>query len=115
MDSCKVNFIDEKKVESIRKKSLPDATIKLISETFKILGDPTRVKIVFALSQEELCVCDIANLLGATKSAISHQLRILRNMRIVTYRKNGKMVYYTLDDNHMKNLFDEGLVHVQEL
>nr|WP_297212912.1 metalloregulator ArsR/SmtB family transcription factor [Thermodesulfovibrio sp.] len=83
-----------------------EATIQRIAETFKVLGDLTRTKIIFALSQEELCVCDIANLLGTTKSAISHQLRILRNMRLVKYKKEGKMVFYSLDDEHIKNLFN---------
>lgn len=114
IDKCKIDFVDRDKVKSVKRKMKPDETIKLISETFKVLGDPTRVKIVFALSQEELCVCDIVNLLAATKSAVSHQLRVLRNMRIVKYRKSGKMVYYSLDDEHIKNLFDEGLRHVEE-
>ncbi len=114
IDTCKINFVDKEKVDSVKRKMKSGETIKLISETFKVLGDPTRIKIVFALSQEELCVCDIVNLLTATKSAISHQLRVLRNMRIVKYRKSGKMVYYSLDDDHIKNLFDEGLRHVEE-
>lgn len=114
-DICETTCIDRKKVASARKKMKSEKTIHLLSETFKMLGDPTRVKIIFGLSQEELCVCDIANLLGTTKSTVSHQLRILRNMRLVKYRKDGKMVYYSLDDEHIKNLFDEGLRHVQEL
>jgi len=85
-----------------------------LAETFKVLGDTTRSKIIFALSLEELCVCDIANLLGATKSAVSHQLRILRNMKLVKYRKDGKLAFYSLDDEHIRNLFDEGLRHVEE-
>jgi len=114
-DICEITYIDRKKVASVRKKMKSEDTIHLLSETFKVLGDPTRVKIIFALSQEELCGCDIANLLGATKSTVSHQLRVLRNMRLVKYRKDGKMVYYSLDDEHIKNLFDEGLRHVEEL
>ncbi|HDK82399.1 MAG TPA: ArsR family transcriptional regulator, partial [Nitrospirae bacterium] len=99
-DTCEITYVDRKKVASVRKKIKPEYKIQLLSDTFKVLGDPTRVKIVFALSQEELCVCDIAKLLGTTKSAVSHQLRVLRNMRLVRYRKNGKMVYYSLDDEH---------------
>lgn len=111
---CEITYIDRKKVSSVKKKMEPEATMQRIAETFKVLGDPTRTKIIFALSQEELCVCDIANLLGATKSAVSHQLRILRNMRLVKYRKEGKMVFYSLDDEHIKNLFNECLRHVEE-
>lgn len=112
---CEITYIDKKKVSSVKKKMKPEKTIQQLAETFKVLGDPTRTKIIFALSQEELCVCDIANLLGTTKSAVSHQLRILRNMKLVKYRKDGKIVFYSLDDEHIKNLFDEGLRHVEEI
>ncbi|MBF0120711.1 MAG: winged helix-turn-helix transcriptional regulator [Desulfobacterales bacterium] len=85
-----------------------------LAEIFKILGEPTRVKILHALSKEELCVCDIASLLNSKQSAISHQLRLLRAAKIVKFRKEGKMVYYSLDDEHIANLFDEGIRHVEE-
>jgi DNA-binding transcriptional ArsR family regulator len=85
-----------------------------LAETFKALGDTTRIKILYALSIEELCVCDLTSLLSASQSAVSHQLRILRNMRLVKYRKQGRSVYYSLDDNHIKTLFAEGLKHVEE-
>jgi DNA-binding transcriptional ArsR family regulator len=111
---CEINFIDINKVAKVKEKMLSDEIIRKISETFKVLGDPTRAKIIFALSLEELCVCDIANLLNTTKSAVSHQLRVLRNLRLVKYRKEGKIVYYSLDDEHIKNLFHEGLRHIQE-
>ena len=91
-----------------------ETTIERLSETFKALSDKTRVKLLFALSIQELCVCEIADLLETTKSAISHQLRILRNMRLVKYRKDGKMAFYSLDDKHITNLFAEGLKHVEE-
>jgi len=112
---CEITYIDKKKVSSVKKKMKPETTMQRLAETFKVLGDPTRTKIIFALSQEELCVCDIAHLLGTTKSAVSHQLRVLRNMKLVKYRKDGKMVFYSLDDEHIKNLFDEGLRHVEEM
>jgi len=114
-DTCEINYVNQEKVESVKEKMKTDRTIQRLSETFKALGDPTRVKIIFALSHEELCVCDIANLLGATSSAVSHQLRVLRNMRLVRYRRDGKMAYYSLDDDHIGNLFDEGLRHVAEM
>lgn len=112
---CEITYIDKKKVSSVKKKMKPEITMQRLAETFKVLGDATRTKIIFALSQEELCVCDIANLLGTTKSAVSHQLRVLRNMKLVKYRKDGKMAFYSLDDEHIKNLFDEGIRHVMEM
>ena len=84
-----------------------------LSELFKSLGDQTRLKILFALSKNEMCVCDIAALLDMTQSAISHQLRVLRNVRLVRYHKVGKIVYYTLDDNHVNEIFKQGLDHVE--
>ena len=93
----------------------PAEAVTTLAETFKILGDPTRIKIAFALSKEELCVCDIANLLGVSQSAVSHSLRTLRQMKLVRFRKEGKIAYYTLDDDHIANLLDEGFRHVEEL
>jgi len=83
-----------------------------MAATFKVLGDPTRIRILDALSREELCVCDLALLLGTSSSAISHQLRVLRDARLVKYRKEGKMAFYSLDDNHVLTLFEQGLEHV---
>lgn len=114
-DTCEITFVNRKRVAQVKKALKPDSTINQLSETFKALGDTTRLKIIHALSQTELCVCDIAALFGLTESAVSHQLRILRNMRLVKYRRDGKMAYYTLDDEHIKNLFDEGLRHVEEI
>ena len=113
-DICRVTFIDEKKVASVKKRLKGEETMQRLSETFKVLGDATRIKIIYSLSLEELCVCDIANLLGASKSAVSHQLRILRNMRLVKYRRDGKKAFYSLDDSHINNLFIEGLKYVEE-
>lgn len=110
---CDIAWIDKQKISNVKKKMESVATIERLSETFKVLGDKTRVKILFALLIQELCVCEIAELLETTKSAISHQLRILRNTRLVKYRKDGKMAFYSLDDNHITNLFAEGLKHVE--
>ena len=110
---CDITWIDKQKISNVKKKMESVATIERLSETFKVLGDKTRVKILFALLIQELCVCEIAELLETTKSAISHQLRILRNTRLVKYRKDGKMAFYSLDDNHITNLFAEGLKHVE--
>lgn len=114
-DACEILFIDEGKVENVRKAMKAAETISLLAETFKILGDPTRIKIAFALSKEELCVCDIANLLGVSQSAVSHSLRTLRQMKLVKFRREGKIAYYSLDDDHISNLLDEGFRHVEEL
>lgn len=114
-DACEIQFVDEGKVENVRKAMKSVEAIGLLAETFRILGDPTRIKIAFALSKEELCVCDIANLLGVSQSAVSHSLRTLRQMKLVRFRKEGKIAYYTLDDEHIANLFDEGFRHVEEL
>ena len=111
---CEITWIDKQKISNVKKKMESVATIERLSETFKVLGDKTRVKILFALLIQELCVCEIAELLETTKSAISHQLRILRNTRLVKYRKEGKMVFYSLGDNHIINLFAEELEHVKE-
>jgi DNA-binding transcriptional ArsR family regulator len=91
-----------------------ERTIAELAEIFKVLSEPTRVRILQALSEEELCVCDIAAVVETTSSAISHQLRILRSARLVKSRKDGKMVYYSLDDEHVRNLFEEGIRHLKE-
>lgn len=90
----------------------PDVILHL-SETFKTLGDPTRIKILHALSKHELCVCDIAAVLHMRQSAISHQLRILRSAKLVKYRKEGKSVWYSLDDDHVLLLMNQGLEHIK--
>lgn len=113
-DVCEVKTVDTKKVRSVKKAMLNDQEANSLSETFGVLADPTRTKIIYALSNEELCVCDIAAVLGMSVSAVSHQLRILRNMRLVKFRKESKMVYYSLDDDHITTLFNEGLKHVRE-
>jgi ArsR family transcriptional regulator len=109
---CEIEYIDKAKVAAVRSRLLPESAMARLSEIFKVLGDGTRIRIIHALSLEELCVCDIASLLGTTKSAVSHQLRMLRNLRVVRYRKAGKIVYYSLADTHISNLFGEGLEHL---
>lgn len=114
-DVCQVRFIDEEKIEPIKELLENEEAIKGLAETFKVMADPTRLKIIYALSKQELCVCDISCLLGASESAISHQLRVLRAHRLVKYRREGKMAYYSLDDVHIESLFNQGLSHVEEL
>ncbi|MEK6712304.1 MAG: metalloregulator ArsR/SmtB family transcription factor [Nitrospinota bacterium] len=113
-DVCEVQFVDQERVAAIRALMKSDAVFLALAETFKVLGDSTRAKILFALAQDEFCVCDLSNLLGLSQSAASHQLRILRNLRLVKYRKEGRMVYYSLDDHHIETLFAEALKHVEE-
>ena len=97
------------------KNSFPSQeTFDSLSSFFKVLGDPTRMKIMWALDRQELCVCDIAALLDMTKSAVSHQLAILRHTNLVKYRKEGKSVFYTLSDEHVRLLFEAGLEHINE-
>lgn len=93
--------------------TLLDEDVRQIAETFKILGDPTRIKILHALSKRELCVCDIAAVVALGQSAVSHQLRLLRGARLVKYRKEGKMVWYYLDDQHISQLLTQGIEHIQ--
>ncbi|MHB8906351.1 MAG: ArsR/SmtB family transcription factor [Melioribacteraceae bacterium] len=111
---CEVNFIDEKKVKAVKKRLAKDSMITELSGTFKNLSDFTRLKILLALAEDELCVCDIAALIGVSVSAISHQLRLLKNARLVKYRKDGKMVYYSLDDEHIKKIVNEATKHCKE-
>jgi len=113
-DACTVFAVNKDKVNKVKKIMKSEDVIIRLAETFSALSDPTRAKIIFALQHEELCVCDLAHLIGLSTSAISHQLRFLRNLRIVKYRKEGKMVYYSLADKHIETLFKQGLEHVEK-
>ena len=114
-DACEIEFVDARKVQKVAKAMKSSEAVSLLAETFKVLGDPTRLRIAFALSREELCVCDLATLLGVSQSAVSHSLRVLRQMNLVKFRKEGKIAYYTLDDDHIVHLLEEGFRHVEEL
>ena len=111
--SCDCNIIHEDAVNMAIKNRPDDKELINLSELFKILGDLTRIKIIWTLDNNEMCVCDIANVLNMTKSSISHQLSILKNAGIVRYRKSGKEVYYTLDDEHINKLYEIGLEHIE--
>jgi DNA-binding transcriptional ArsR family regulator len=114
-DVCEAEYVHEDRVKSARRAFHDDDTLLGMTETFGVLSDPTRLKIVLALLKEELCVCDIAALLGVTESAVSHQLRLLKSLRLVKYRRNGKMAYYSLDDEHIEHLIRVAARHVSEL
>ncbi|SCG81753.1 Transcriptional repressor smtB homolog [Proteiniborus sp. DW1] len=109
---CDTNEVNKETVNKIKKDILPDSTIEGLSEIFKALGDPTRLKIINVLSKQALCVYDIADILSMSQSAISHQLRVLRGLRLVKYRKEGKHVIYSLDDDHVLQLFNQGIDHI---
>lgn len=108
---CNCNIIHEDIVDKVKKLMPQEDRLYDVAELFKVLGDSTRVKILSALLHEEMCVCDIAALLGMNQSAISHQLRVLKQARLVKFRKDGKVVYYSLDDDHVKNIFQQGFDH----
>ena len=110
---CDCNIIHQDAVNKTLKKMPNQDLFDKLAEFFKIIGDPTRTKILFALDQNEMCVCDIANVLGMTKSSISHQLATLRSSGIVKCRREGKEVYYTLDDEHVKQVFEIGIEHIE--
>lgn len=114
IEICKETVVNYEKVEAVKNELPSTREIADLSEIFKVLGDPTRLKIVLALAKEELCVCDLATLVNLSVSAISHQLRLLRNLRLVKYRKSGKMVYYLLDDDHIESIINQALIHIRE-
>lgn len=113
-DICDVHYVNERSVKAVQKTMIGDEIADALAETFKMLSDPTRVKILFALSKAELCVCDLSALLGMNESAVSHHLRLLKALKLVKYRREGRMAYYSLDDEHIERLFRQGLEHVQE-
>jgi ArsR family transcriptional regulator, lead/cadmium/zinc/bismuth-responsive transcriptional repressor len=110
---CEENFIHEDKVRLAEKNLVDNLTAAKLARTYQALADPTRVRIISALSSSELCVCDIAALLGISQSAISHQLRQMRDLRLVKTRKEGRIVYYALDDEHIRDLFNRGFEHLK--
>jgi ArsR family transcriptional regulator len=112
-DRCAETIINAENVNRARQALLDDPAATHLAATFKALADPTRVRIVSILAQTELCVCDLAATLGMSQSAVSHQLRLMREMRLVKSRKDGRMVYYALDDEHIHDLFRRGLEHIE--
>lgn len=110
---CDCTAIDKEKVEKVKENTLPNEEITQLSNLFKVLGDNTRMRIITSLAQEELCVCDLAVVLNMTKSAVSHQLKKLKNERQVKSRKEGKNVYYSLDDEHIVDIVNRALEHIK--
>lgn len=112
--ACDCQSIKEENLQRIYSKLPKEETLYDLAELFKVFGDTTRVKIISVLLESQLCVCDIAALLHMSPSAISHQLRVLRQARLVKHKKEGKEVFYSLDDEHIKYIFDAGLEHILE-
>ena len=113
-DSCDCNVIHEDIVKKVEAKMTPVEKLYDLAELFKIFGDSTRIRVLSALNYSEMCVCDIAFLLKMSKSAISHQLRILKQSELVKHRRDGKIVFYSLKDSHIKQIIDIGLSHINE-
>lgn len=114
LDNCNCTIIHEDTINRVKGNIPEDEILYDLADLFKVFGDTTRVKILCALLQEEMCVCDIATLLGMNQSAISHQLRVLKQARLVKPRRDGKVVYYSLQDEHVQCIFDQGLTHIKE-
>lgn len=112
IELCSCNKIHEDVICKVKQGMIEEKVSVALADFFKILGDPTRIKILYALSVNEMCVCDLSNLLNMNQSAISHQLRVLRSAKLVKNRKEGKVVYYSLDDEHVENVFKQGLNHI---
>lgn len=114
-DRCGCNVIHEEVVREVEDQMMADENAQEMAFFFKVFGDATRLKILYALNLKELCVCDLSVLLGMTQSAVSHQLKMLRTARVVKSRKEGKVVYYSMDDEHIRRIFDQGLAHLSHL
>jgi len=112
--SCDCDVIHAEVVEDVKQKMPEEQILFELADFFKVLGDSTRVKIMWALDKNEMCVCDLAVLLNMTKSAISHQLRYLKQANLVKFRREGKIVFYSLADDHVKEIFGKGLEHILE-
>ncbi len=112
-DRCQETIIDEDKVRQALGVLLEDEPAGRLAATFKALADPTRVRIISVLAHTDLCVCDLAATLGMSQSAVSHQLGLMRHKHLVKARKEGRIVYYTLDDDHVRDLFQRGLEHIK--
>lgn len=112
---CGGHFADPKVIASIEDNLEKEKGIDELAKVYKALGDPSRLRIVYVLSQSPLCVCDIATLLDMTQSSISHHLRVLRNLNLVKFKKQGKLVIYSLDDYHVLRLFEEGIEHIRHV
>ena len=113
-DGCQIKVIHLDRVEQARKDAIADQELDRLALTYKVLGDPNRLKIVMALRNVEMCVCDLAAFTGLTDSAVSHQLRRLKDLALVKNRREGQIIYYSLDDEHVERILTIGLEHINE-
>jgi ArsR family transcriptional regulator len=111
---CEDMYVHESVVDEVRGQLLDSETIQNMSDMFKMMSDPTRLRIINALLISEMCVCDLAEVMGMSQSAVSHQLAALRNTRLIKFRRDGKQIFYSLDDSHISLLFSQCLTHAQE-
>ena len=115
IESCNCNIIHEDTVSRVKDLLPKDEVLYDLAELFKAFGDSTRVKLLCALFESDMCVCDLAAVLGISQSAVSHQLRTLKASRLVKFRRDGKVVYYSLDDEHIKSIFNQGFEHITRI
>ena len=113
-DGCRVRVVHLDRVEQARKKTISQQELDRLALTYRVLGDPNRLKIVMALRNSEMCVCDLAAFLGLSESAVSHQLRRLKDLALVKSRRESQIIYYSLDDEHVSKLLNVGLEHIRE-
>lgn len=111
---CSEPHIHEDIVDQVCHGMPDEAELRELSEFFRVFGDMTRIKLLYALSKSEMCVCDLAELVGSSQSAVSHQLQVLRTRRLVKYRREGKTVFYSLDDEHIFSIINQGIEHIKE-
>ena len=114
VERCEYMYVHQDVVNKVKQDMPQDETLYDLAELFKVFGDSTRIKILYALFEAELCVCDIAQLLSVSQTAVSHQLRVLKNNKLVKFRKEGKIVFYSLADDHVRRIIDQGIEHVEE-
>lgn len=114
VECCDFIHAHEEIVEKVRGQLPGEDTLYDLTELFRIFGDSTRIRILYVLFEAEMCVCDIASLLGMTQSAISHQLQVLKKAKLVRYRREGKTIFYSLADGHVRAILDQGMEHITE-
>lgn len=114
IDKCEFMHIHDDVVDKVNESMPDEESLYDLADFFKVFADSTRIKILYALLQTEMCVCDIANVLNASQSAISHQLRLLKQMKLVKFRRDGKTIFYSLSDNHIETILNQGMEHIGE-
>ena len=114
VECCEVICVHDDKIKEVLKELPPEEIIKELADFYKVFGDATRVKILCVLLRSQMCVCNLAQMLGMTQSAISHQLRVLKQMKLVRNKRDGKTVYYSLADGHIQNIISQGMEHIME-